>query len=1391
MSKIDIGRDYPNGIEPVPRWLHPLRDDVECVFDAYGLWSGDINSATPNNESLLSEDDLLGKKSHIIIVGEGDAGKTRLLNKLREISPTAEHDVFVRLREFSGDSVQAIYGDLSNKIRVAIEAARGENRINIFLDGIDESRRSALAIEKILADEIVEDRGRLVMASRPGDFLMPLMRCNFALYQLCPLQLEDVKTIAAELKVDWLNFFRKVRCMRVLSMCSKPEMCIQIVKRFKGKGFKGESASVLMWDIAKDQCAEHRDGAVARDDAIYTSQWNEEKKAECASWIAAAMRFTGKDSVWTGKCLECPDVSVTVLNLVTAQCPEGLIIETLRTRIFEPLGSLSRFRIGTEELIDFLSAKWLSQNASPFNARQLLLPAGESGPAFSELMLERAVALGVDVGESCWRSHPEAYLAAPECVANIGYQRLYRALYSRYSAYPDRYKDELLAAAGNLASSETTECVKQDLVDASMNPLKARFAARVAFLCEDVDAFPAMVAAVSDGEVAMETREKISYDMRFLCASIDKGKYSDVIKKLLPVISCPVSSHNGELVKGNALHCLFPDFISAQELFNVIDPPLHANWYGAYTSFIEDVLLPGVPNFVCRSNAVVALDWATRHMWEDKAFDYIGRVARQIFSWCWRWAADKHIREKIVDCIFATTSDFGLMDMPFLIRSNSQRKEQSLFNGNDYIADANTRLLVLEELLRRAESSTSQSLPERLLFCEVPLYYVSDFTDMANWLMRGSVPKGWMECVKLLIGKIENFGTHAQVLESLKDRFPNEKEFDIVFLERTRKESAAWHAEVTRHRLAKAENCEREKVNLEKKIADIVCDPENDVIGFNKLCHLVFSDGCTYRMPESPDLTVSSEWSRMNDEQKNFCVRKAKTLLMSESGAKGWEPYSVACAVGLVYKFDPAWVDSLDQSCTIRILHEILSISHFIKDYDMFLKFVERALANYRAAAVDAIIDVVISELSKRNLLALHYCRNIEPDKWIQFLFEKIRGQRLDNDVVAKVVTELASLEYAVQRNELVASVVDMESRKPPSHDFDDLVMAAFCSDPPKYEHSLMKWMRNRNWFNAWLVNVLTHGSEVDRLALAVAKSSPVFVVALQTWVEVYYPDNDKPIHVGAYSPTPKDEIYDLKDYVVSALMKFGDNSAVKVFEELAARFPSSAYGELLRRKKFELEQLKSKRIKWMLDDIKALVSTYPRDVMLVETSESLLEVMMKLLDRYGKYLQEWKKGARDLWNETGSRGGFRKGCRKGESALSDHLARFIKLHLSSLVVNREPEVSFYSSKASGSVRKGIGDIVVEVSGRDGRPNPKVIIEVKGDWNSEVRTGLSDQLINRYLKKNADACGIFLCGCFNAKDSLKEYSTPSRAMRRLRKQLTKVDKKYRRYVNVKAVDCSM
>ena len=189
--------------------------------------------------------------------------------------------------------------------------------------------------------------------------------------------------------------------------------------------------------------------------------------------------------------------------------------------------------------------------------------------------------------------------------------------------------------------------------------------------------------------------------------------------------------------------------------------------------------------------------------------------------------------------------------------------------------------------------------------------------------------------------------------------------------------------------------------------------------------------------------------------------------------------------------------------------------------------------------------------------------------------------------------------------------------------------------------------------------------------------------------------------------------------------------------------------------------------IRWMLVDAERLMRrrTWPgfkpeailamvqdKERRLVQNGEQLLAVVMESLVRLQETLHGETPARIFLWNELPAGDEGQKRYRpKDENSLSD----YVKLHLErdlkqrGIIVLREVEIR----RAVGGDPGERTDLYVDayVPGPDHTKIDilTVIIEVKGCWHRKVETAMQTQLVERYLRDNPCRHGLYLIGWFN------------------------------------------
>ncbi|MBI2300207.1 MAG: hypothetical protein HYU66_14890 [Armatimonadetes bacterium] len=233
-------------------------------------------------------------------------------------------------------------------------------------------------------------------------------------------------------------------------------------------------------------------------------------------------------------------------------------------------------------------------------------------------------------------------------------------------------------------------------------------------------------------------------------------------------------------------------------------------------------------------------------------------------------------------------------------------------------------------------------------------------------------------------------------------------------------------------------------------------------------------------------------------------------------------------------------------------------------------------------------------------------------------------------------------------------------------------------------------------------------------------------LVALAERLARHFPsETDKP-HYGAYHPTPRDDVAQLRGATFARLVELG---AVDALRQIADHLPEQPNLRLwvsrAARRRLEME--------WRPEEPQLLLAELQHGRQRIDSSEGLLGLVLRTLELYEDDLrgQFWPVGS--LWNNHEG-----KWWPKEEVYLSDALALQLRTALSErygITVSREEQPRRTREQT---------DIVVKHRA-PGEPEHQVVIEVKGSWNDELRTAMGTQLVGKYMPEAECGCGLYVC----------------------------------------------
>lgn len=221
-----------------------------------------------------------------------------------------------------------------------------------------------------------------------------------------------------------------------------------------------------------------------------------------------------------------------------------------------------------------------------------------------------------------------------------------------------------------------------------------------------------------------------------------------------------------------------------------------------------------------------------------------------------------------------------------------------------------------------------------------------------------------------------------------------------------------------------------------------------------------------------------------------------------------------------------------------------------------------------------------------------------------------------------------------------------------------------------------------------------------------------------------------------------EDDAVRARENILSVIAAKGTLTACNELARLAQLFPDkrsvawSYHAALANKRRNAWIRPSPDDVRRMLDNGKAR---------LVQTEQQLLELVLESLERFQQRLTNQLLPAVDeLWRWYGAGNQRRNFEPKDEDAFSDSIARWLLEDIgpsAGVVINREVQ------PRRGSRTDILVEAVAKVRTGDFE-RLTVVIEVKGCWHADVRSGMHTQLVNGYLKDLGLKSGIYVVGWF-------------------------------------------
>jgi hypothetical protein len=282
--------------------------------------------------------------------------------------------------------------------------------------------------------------------------------------------------------------------------------------------------------------------------------------------------------------------------------------------------------------------------------------------------------------------------------------------------------------------------------------------------------------------------------------------------------------------------------------------------------------------------------------------------------------------------------------------------------------------------------------------------------------------------------------------------------------------------------------------------------------------------------------------------------------------------------------------------------------------------------------------------------------------------------------------------------------------------------------------------------------------------------------VELITLLFEYFPPENDPKYEGAHSVTSDDTARALRDNLIRMLGNRGDTTAIMVLRTLEKRYQGKY--DWLRRPRADAERA-YRLSTWTpipLEAIAALLTANRKR--LIRSASEVMDGVIAAIEGYQQHLRiKNPNDLDDFWNRRSRK----IPSPKEEEKVSDKLRDAIQNYFANYTVVANREVQLFRRK----LPKGLGgapgsevDVfctVPAVGTVMGDPI-HLPIEVKLGHNPEARTGLQEQLVDRYMHECESTCGLFVVAWMGTKVSSQYrplWQSTDAARKELHEQSTK------------------
>ena len=546
----------------------------------------------------------------LILLGEPGIGKTTTLNS--EIK-TLENRIIESDDKLFYKNLNE-YGDENRLIRDIFESPeiqswlKGQYHLHLFLDSLDECFIDIPKLAIILQNQFHKlkdhaSRLSLRISCRTADWPETLKdefgiiwsEKSVGVYELAPLRRKDVKEAAQVFGLDSSSFINAIEMKEIQSLAISPITLKFLLEEFKNKQQFPDTRSEFCLRGFKHLCTENNPDRQATQQ---TGTLSIAKRLALASRIAAVMIFCNRSSVYLQENISDSKETDLTLQMLqegeettgdhTFSFAESDLREVVKySALFSSRGPY-RFGFAHQSYAEFLAARYLaSHQFSIQQIKSLIQLSNDPNPMVIPQLKETTAwlcSIKPKVFQELIQSDPQSMLLSDITSMEPGLCRdLVKSLLNHFEQQKiidtdlGRYSQYQKLKHPDLDSQ-----LKPYIKDKTKHFLVRRVAIDIAEECE-VKSLQDLLAHVAlDHLDDIHIRDQAAHAVSIIAD--DKTRL-----RLKPLATEGQQDDKEDQLKGSALRALWPNHLSAQDIFDILTPPKQENFHGSYAGFLMNI----------------------------------------------------------------------------------------------------------------------------------------------------------------------------------------------------------------------------------------------------------------------------------------------------------------------------------------------------------------------------------------------------------------------------------------------------------------------------------------------------------------------------------------------------------------------------------------------------------------------------------------------------------------------------------------------------------------------------------------------------------------------------------------------------------------------------------